>query len=307
MPNQEKLIRFEWVLKYMLRNKANFDIVEGFLTALLKEEIQIIEILESESNQEENKKKFNRVDILVKDAEGKRIVVEIQNEYELNYLERLLFGTSKVITETIELGNKFRDVKKVISVSIQQFNLGYGKDYIYYGTTEFVGLTTGEKLVVRERIETELGVILKEKKNIFPEYYLINVPRFRGVVKEDIDEWIYFLKNSEIKEQFKSKNIQKAAKKLNVLYMDKKERKLYEKYLMDLASEQGTIDNAKLEGKEEGIKEGIKKGIEKGKEEGIKEGIEKVARNLLDILDDATIAQKTRLKVEDIAKLREKY
>ena len=45
-----KLVSFDWALKKLLRSKANFDILEGFLSELLKEDIIIIKILESESN-----------------------------------------------------------------------------------------------------------------------------------------------------------------------------------------------------------------------------------------------------------------
>ena len=47
----------------MLRNKANFGVLEGFLTVLLGEPIRIVEILESEGNQQRENDKFNRVDI----------------------------------------------------------------------------------------------------------------------------------------------------------------------------------------------------------------------------------------------------
>lgn len=41
----KQLIRFDWAMKRLLRNKANFDILEGFLSELLKEDIKIKQIL----------------------------------------------------------------------------------------------------------------------------------------------------------------------------------------------------------------------------------------------------------------------
>jgi len=76
------LIRFDWAIKRLLRNKADFTVLEGFLSELLKENITIENILESESNQQLNNDKFNRVDILVKNSKGELVIIEIQNEQE---------------------------------------------------------------------------------------------------------------------------------------------------------------------------------------------------------------------------------
>ena len=38
--DSEKLVRFDWAIRYILRDKSNFDILEGFLTALLNEDIK---------------------------------------------------------------------------------------------------------------------------------------------------------------------------------------------------------------------------------------------------------------------------
>ena len=65
-----KLIRFDWAIKNILRDKSNFVILEGFLSELLKQDIKIIELLESESNQEKKIEKLNRVDLLVKLESG---------------------------------------------------------------------------------------------------------------------------------------------------------------------------------------------------------------------------------------------
>lgn len=52
MYSENKYIRFDWAAKRMLRDKANFAILEGLITVLIGEAVHIIEILESEGNQE---------------------------------------------------------------------------------------------------------------------------------------------------------------------------------------------------------------------------------------------------------------
>ena len=51
--NNNQIIRFDWAMKRLLRNKANFSVLEGLLTTLPGEKIVIQKLLESESNQED--------------------------------------------------------------------------------------------------------------------------------------------------------------------------------------------------------------------------------------------------------------
>jgi len=261
----QKLIRFDWAIKTILRDKANFDVLEGFLSALLKEDIKVVQILESESNQDTPRQKFNRVDIMVQDSNQKHMIIEIQNEHEADFLERLLFGTSVVIVDNLEIGQAFSEVKKVISISIQYFNLGRGEDYIYYGSTQFKGVHTKKPLIIKKRYSlTDKKYIFKDRnieKEIFPEYYLINVERFKDEILSDIDEWIYMLKNETIPNDFKSKNIDKAREKLKIAQMSEPEKKAYKKYIINTVRDIDMIQTARDEGLEKGLKEGEKKGM----------------------------------------------
>ncbi|MBI4645636.1 MAG: Rpn family recombination-promoting nuclease/putative transposase [Bacteroidia bacterium] len=263
----KKLIRFDWAMKTLLRDKANFDVLEGFLCALFEDDnVKILHILESETNSEDENDKFNRVDMLVQDSQNRKIYIEIQNTRETDYLESLLYATSKIIVEHQDLGEDFKDISKVVSISILYFNLGTGDDYIYYGTTEFKGLNTGHQLLVKKRINIFETLEPKYKfveKKIFPEYYLITVERYKNIVQKKIDEWIYMIKNSEIAEDSTSKNIDKAKQKLAKMNMTEAERKRYEKYLINTAKDRDAINTAKEEGREEGREEGEKIGMKK--------------------------------------------
>ena len=88
----KKLVRFDWAMKKILRHKANFDILEGFLSELLGEDVRIKQIIESEGNKEEEDDKFNRVDILVENHKGELVIIEVQNTQEHDYFHRMLFG-----------------------------------------------------------------------------------------------------------------------------------------------------------------------------------------------------------------------
>ena len=281
---KRRLISFDWAMKKLLRGKANFEILEGFLSELLKENITILEILESESNKEDCRDKFNRVDLKVKNQKNEIIIIEVQYEHEFDYLQRILFGASKVITEHLNESDTYSKVAKVISVNILYFDLGHGKDYIYHGITTFKGLHSHEQLQLSE----DQQELYKKDKiyEIFPEYYLIKVNNFDDIAKDTLDEWIYFLKNEEIKESFKAKGIKKAKKELDILKLPEKERRAYERYQDDLHYQASMVESS--------YTIGVMKGEKRGKA--------KVALKLLanGSFDLQTIAELTGLTLEEI-------
>ncbi len=251
----KKLIRFDWAMKTLLRDKANFDVLEGFLCALLEDDsVKILDILESETNQKDEDDKFVRVDMLIQDSKSRKIYIEIQNTRETDYLESLLYSTSKIIVEHQQLRKDFSNISKIISISILYFNLGIGDDYIYFGTTNFKGLNTGEHLKIKQREEIPNSLEPRYKmvdKEIFPEYYLITVERYKNIISKRIDEWVYIFKNNEVAQGSKSKNIDKAEQKLAEINMSEEERKRYEKYLVNFMRDKDVINTARIEGKEE--------------------------------------------------------
>jgi predicted transposase/invertase (TIGR01784 family) len=227
------LIRFDWAIKRLLRNKADYSVLEGFLSELLKDDITIESILESEGNQQVDKDKFNRVDMLVKNSKGEFVIIEIQNENEYDYFHRMAYGTSKVITEYISVGEPYKNIKKVYSINIVYFDLGQGEDYVYHGKTDFVGIHKADKLKLSTK-QTELLGGKTNPSQIYPEYYVIKVNNFDDIAKDSLDQWIYYLKNNEIKDDFNAKGIGKAKELWRVDNLPEDERKNYLKHVEDL-------------------------------------------------------------------------
>ena len=238
----KQLIRFDWAMKRLLRNKTNFGILEGFLSELLQTDVVIVEILDAESNKETKKDKFNRVDLLVKDSKDELIIIEIQNDSEYDYFQRMLYGVSKAISEHIDEGSAYSKVKKVIAVNLVYFNLGQGEDYVYYGETSFKGRHKKDTLGLSKKQKDTFKV--ESVKDIFPEYYIIKVNNFDDNAQDSLDEWIYFFKNSVIKPNFSAKGIKEAAEKLDIMKLSQKEQEAYKEYvasLRDAASKAETL------------------------------------------------------------------
>ncbi|MCK4608614.1 MAG: Rpn family recombination-promoting nuclease/putative transposase, partial [Gammaproteobacteria bacterium] len=242
---------------------ANFSILEGFLSELLKRDLKILNILESESNKDDEDGKFNKVDILVELSGGEIVLIEVQVNTESDYFHRMLFGTSKIVTEHLKEGAIYSRIKKVFSVNILYFDLGHGKDYIYHGTTSFTGMHQHDKLDLSDK---QKQLYQKEcVHQIYPEYYLIKVNQFDDVAKDTLDEWIYFLKNEEIKDSFHAKGLSEAKKKLDTLKLSTPEKQAYKTYLENLRYKESMFDSNYNTGKIAGKVEGEKIGVEKGK------------------------------------------
>ncbi len=225
----KKLIRFDWAVKKLLRNKANFVILEGFLSELLFDDIRIEKILESEGNQETEDDKFNRVDILTQNSKNELIVVEIQNTFEIDFFHRMAYGASKALTENLSLGQAYSEIKKVISINIVYFDLGQGQDYVYKGSTNFYGLHQKDTLSLSDKQKTAFS---KDKvSDIFPEFYIIKVNKFNNIAQDNLDEWVYFLKNSEVKDEFKAKGLKEAGEVLDYMRLPEDDQFSYNRYL----------------------------------------------------------------------------
>ena len=263
MNGSDKYIHFDWAAKKILRDKANFSILEGLITVLLNDDTKIIEILESESNQSSPNDKFNRVDIKALDSKGEIILVEIQQTREVYYLERILYGVADAITEHIQKGDKYDHVKKVYSISILYFDLGKGEDYIYRGQTVFHGLTKHDTLQITERERN--GLNMRAPEEVFPEYYLIRVKSFDKIAENHLEEWIRYLKHTRIKDDTVVPGLSEAREKLQYLMMSDIERQRYESHLIELWHQEGVMSSAHIEGFWEGRTEGLAAGRKTGR------------------------------------------
>jgi hypothetical protein len=177
---ERTFISFDWAIKKVLRHKDNFGVLEGFLSELLGFDLTIQNRLESESNQQSEKDKFNRVDILVKSNKGELMLIEVQYD--------------------------------------------------------------------------------------------------------SLDEWVYFLKNSEIKDSFKAKGMKEAKVALNYQNMPADDKSAYKRFIEDRRNAMSTLDTAL--------------------EKGIRQGQIKTAKALLELhIDTNSISIATQLTFDEIDRL----
>lgn len=298
MNNSNQVIRFDWAMKRLLRNKANFGVLEGLLTTLLNEKITIQKLLESESNQEDEYDKYNRVDMLAENSKGELVLIEVQNNNEYAYFQRMLFGTSKLVTEYINRGEGYDKVRKVYSVNIVYFALGHGTDFVYHGKTEFRGIHNGDIL--------ELSPFQKQRfkvdavSQLYPEYYILKVNDFNQVAKTPLEEWIYYLSTGNIPSDATAPGLEEARERLKLDSMTKDELSAYYRHLDNVVILRSNIQTERMEG----LEEGMEKGLKKGREEGRLEANRNTVRNLKKL--GATvefISQATGLSKEEIEAL----
>lgn len=307
-------IRFDWAMKRLLRDKANHEVLEGFITSLIGRKFTIVKFLESESNVQDSDDKFHRVDILAENEDKELVILEIRNEHEYTYFHRMRYGASKVITDNINLSDDDGRVRKVYSIHIVYFEFGQGEDYVYHGYTTFKGLHEPHDTLRLSINETErfLGIKVKHRADtpsageLFPEYYVLRVNDFDQTARTPLDEWISFFKTGDINPDYKAPGMERARQCLRVDSLTKEEYASYFHHMDNLVYARSALESAFERGMEEGMKQGIEECIKQGKEEGRSEMLRTVVQSLIaNGMTPPVIAQTLHLKQEEVDHLLE--
>ena len=249
------------MFKAFFSRAGNEKFLKSFLNAILGEEIKIKKVIhDARLEQMAREEKYGILDLDVELEDGKIINIEMQMKNNNNMEERTTFYAGKKISEQLEIGYNYKELKKVIIISILNYN--------FIDLPEYVTKTIR---VADKHREYEIN------NNV--EYYYIELKKFREQnpdMKEPINQWLAFIdmERGDLLEMAEKENktIKEANEYYEVLTGDAELKRLAEIRLMSALEEQSALDTAKSEGYNAGIEQGAeqkkieiaKKLLEKG-------------------------------------------
>ena len=285
--------KVDFVFKKIFGNEKHPNILISFLNAVIKptDLIKSVQIKNTDIEKEHIEDKYSRLDIKAVTNNGEHINIEIQVKNEYNMIKRSLYYWSKMYEGQLTKGQDYDTLSRTICINILDFK--YLKNDNFHNCYRLKEKNTNEEL-------TDVM-----------ELHFIEIPKLRKLensedISDMLEAWITFIESptSELidKLEMSSDEIKEAKEELLRLSGNDKERERYEKRFESLLEQNSLLANAE--------RKGLQKGLEKGKKEGLKEGAKKekilIAKNLLDVLDDETISNKTGLSLKEIKELRNK-
>ncbi|WP_341761262.1 Rpn family recombination-promoting nuclease/putative transposase [Candidatus Tisiphia endosymbiont of Thecophora atra] len=250
--NSKTLVSLDYAIKYLLKDKGDYEIIEGFISAILKDAgylpVKITALLESESNKERKDLKKSVADVIVEDQQGHKYIVEIDRSTTHTFLHKACFNSCRLIVDNISSDQDYSDIKKIFHINLIYFVLSDISSPLYHGQTIFRKMDREHPVDLHL---ADMGCRFFDVHNVFPEYFVISVPLFDGIIKDELDEWLYFAKHSEVKDDFKSPYMKKVAECLSVLKMTPEERQHYQNYVNESLKERDYIVAARTEGRAE--------------------------------------------------------
>ncbi|MFW2502025.1 Rpn family recombination-promoting nuclease/putative transposase [Clostridium diolis] len=280
--------KVDFAFKKLFGSEENKDILISFINSMLSENQQIKDVyLKNPYNIANYRKdKMSILDIKAVDDKGIWYDIEMQLSEQIFYEKRAFYYWAKVYSDQLEGGYNYDKLRKTISINILAFD--------YLDEEEFHNVYK----VYNEKSKKELSSVF--------EMHFLELNKFKKDFKDvrtALDRWIVFfnrayeLEKDKIPEELAvDEAVKKAVERLDVMYLDKDEREIYENDLKRLRDYIAEMKTTEIRGIEKGIKKGIKEGENKKAFE--------IAKNLLDVLDNETIAVKTGLNINEIEKLR---
>ncbi len=240
------------VFKKLFGSEENKDLLLSLVNSILPQNEQIteIELANPYNIADYIDGKISILDIKAKDQDGKFYDIEMQVGEQGYYGKRSLYYWGKTYTGQIDTGEMYSKLKKTIVISILDFK--------YFKDDERVHRIIRAKDVESDQEYEELDCF---------ELHFIELKKFSkelSALTSTLDRWITFLtkayeydKGNVPEELSKDPAVKKAIEKLDVIYLDAKERLIYEQEQKQMWDEQEKMRTAE--------EKGVAKGIEKEK------------------------------------------
>ena len=268
----------DFIFKKVFGEKGNEDILIAFINAVLKrtkkDKIVELEIIDNKQlTKELILDKTGIIDVRAKTSKGENIDIEVQLTDQGNMDKRTLFYWGKMYLENIKQGQDYTSLEKVITINILDFE--------FLGTESYQSSFHLWEDIEKDYMLTDVV-----------EIHFLELPKFRkkkdkDYRENDIERWLMFLEKdipeATLKELISMDAvIGKAEQKIEYLSSDEETMKIYYERERSLHERANMISSAEE-----------RKAVE-------------IARNLLDVLDNETIAIKTGLGIEEVKELRDK-
>jgi predicted transposase/invertase (TIGR01784 family) len=311
MNADKPLISFDYAIKYLLKDKGDFGIVEGFISALLKTkgygDVKIISLLETESNKDDPKDKRSIADLIVEDIHHNKYIIEIERNVKDSFIHKACFNTSRLIVDNLAQREDYTHIVKVFHISLLYFKINTGQGTrddtsagtIYHGKTIIHEIETNERLSVHlKNVDTNE---VFDATDILPEYFFISVPNFNDRLINEIDDWLYVMKHDNVPKTFHSPYMIQVSEKLSILKMSKDERADYTYYMKKLYNDRDELQAAESRGLAQGLAQGMEKGLAEGE---AKRSRDVELKMLAKKKDDDEIVEFSGLTSEELAALK---
>ena len=254
----------DYIFKRVFAYKGNESVLRDFLEALLKIEIKGIKITNPEIIPYEKGEKRGLLDIKAEINDGTMLDVEMQMKNERNTDERATEYMGKMISEQLQVGEDYQNLKKSIVIFITNYNFLKRNSYHSVGRMKFDKTLEDEYVNMGYDEEDEVA-------SKYIEVHYIELPKFKK--KElskftKLDQWMcIFTQNREgiMLAEKENKEIKRAINTLDFLSKDPKERERHNSIIMAeynrLVSEHNFFEDGKKEGKIEIAKKMLKEKV----------------------------------------------
>ncbi|MEZ2240675.1 Rpn family recombination-promoting nuclease/putative transposase [Microcoleus sp.] len=273
----------DYAFKKIFGSSESKDILISFLNAMIYDgnpTIEDLEIINPNLPPQVEGLKDSSLDVKAKLADDTLVIIEMQVLNVESFGQRILYNAAKTYASQLQKGQGYRMLKPVIALTITDFEM-------FKNSNQLIS-----RFVYKEE-ESNLPYPDNDLKLVFVE-----LPKFTKTVDQLetlADKWLYFMKYAvtitDVPPVMDSvPEIHQAFDIADRVNLSPEEIANIERQEMFIYDQQGTIIKA--------VKDAV--------EEGRQEEKQAIARQLLDRLDDTTIAQITGLSVQNVQNLRSK-